>query len=193
MTKPWRRPLAAAALLLGAPALAACGEYPTDQVYTPGVGTNDRSSSVDVLHAVVVAEEDGTGVFIAGLANNDQREADGLSSVAGARDDADLRLTPTAAVEVPAGGFVQLADGGGVLVEGEQVKPGAVVWLTISFERGERVTMDVPVVARAGDFAAVEIPSLGDEPTAGVGEAPDTDGGNISESEDEDETGGLDP
>lgn len=195
MTKPWRRTLAAATLLLGAPALAACGEYPTDKVYTPGVGTNDRSSSVDVLHAVIVADGDGSGVFIAGLANNDLREADGLADVAGARDDADLTFTPTAAVEVPAGGFVQLNDGGGVLVEGERIVPGNVVWVTIGFERGEAVTMDVPVVARAGDFAAVEIPTVddGSAPEARDGEASGTDGGPVNETEDDDETGGIEP
>ncbi|MDP9820679.1 hypothetical protein [Nocardioides massiliensis] len=196
MTKTWRRTLAAAALLLGAPALAACGEYPTDQVYTPGVGTNDRSSSVDVLHAVIVSEEDGNGVFIAGLANNDLEEADGLANMSGADADTGLSFTPTAEVEVPAGGLVLLDEGGGVLVAGDRIRAGNIVRVTIGFQRGEPVTMDVPVVARAGDFAAVEIPTVGDdsEPEGQDDEAVvEDDEGPINETEDESETGGLEP
>lgn len=163
MTKTWRRLLTTAAVTLALPLVAACGQdLPTDQVYTPGIGTNDRSSSVDILHAVVVTEVPGEGVFIAGLANGVDTD-DQLTGVSGAGADTALSTTPTAEVTIPGRGFVQLADGGGVLVSGDRIQAGNVVQMTITFANGEAVTMDVPVVLRTRDFADVEIP---EDPTA---------------------------
>lgn len=151
--RPLRRALTAAAVLLAVPALSSCGfDKPTDQVYTPGVGVNERSGSVDVLHALVVSGTDGEGTFVAGLANNDTSEGDQLTGIAGAGDDAAITVTGGGPVEIPAGGFAQLADDGGVPVEGERIAPGNFVTLTLTFERGESVTVEVPVVDRRGDY-----------------------------------------
>lgn len=140
-------------MLLAAPALASCGfDKPTDRVYTPSVGVNERSGTVDVLHALIVSGEDGAGTFIAGLANNDTSAADRLTNVTGAGDDSSVTVTGGGTVEIPAGGFTQLADEGGVPLEGEALRPGAFVSLTLSFERGESVTVEVPVVDRRGDY-----------------------------------------
>src|SRR6478609_7881275 len=68
-----RRKLATAigALVLAVPALSACGfNYATEREYTPGNGTNYQHGVVDVLNAVIVAGEDGSGTFIASLSNN---------------------------------------------------------------------------------------------------------------------------
>lgn len=154
VTLPLRRGLVAAAALLVVPALASCGfDKPTDRVYTPSVGVNERSGTVDVLHALVVSGEDGSGTFIAGLANNDTDEADRLTNLAG--DDGAVAVTGGGPVKIPAGGFVQLADEGGVPLEGEALRPGAFVTLTLTFERGESVTVEVPVVDRRGDYEDV--------------------------------------
>jgi hypothetical protein len=150
-----RRGIAVAAVLLAAPAVASCGfDEPTDQVYNPTVGVNDRSGSIDVLHALVVSGSDGSGTFIAGLANNDNEQEDRLTNVAG---DGEERLTVTGGgpVDIPAGGFVQLADEGGVPMEGERLAPGNFVDVTLSFERGESVTLRVPVLAQRGDYADI--------------------------------------
>lgn len=172
MTKTWRRPLSAAVLLLCVPALTACGfDLPTDQVYTPGVGTNDRSSSMNVLHAAIVSAEPGEGVFVAGLVNKDDQEGDALTALAGSGENSDLSVTSTGEVDVGSESLVQLADEGGVLVSGEDIEPGQFVEVTLSFARGEPVTMDVPVVSRSGAFADVEMPDGG----AGGGSAPETD------------------
>ena len=69
-----RRKLATAigALVLAVPALSACGfNYATDREYTPGNGPTTSDGVVDVLNAVIVADEDGSGTFIASLSNND--------------------------------------------------------------------------------------------------------------------------
>ena len=64
---------ATGALVLAASALTSCGfDYATDRVYTPGAGTNDRDGSVDVLGAVVVSAEDGSGTLVASFSNDDE-------------------------------------------------------------------------------------------------------------------------
>jgi hypothetical protein len=58
--------LVVGALVLALPLLASCGfDKATDQVYTPGAGTDDRSGDVDVLSAVIVSAQPGPGTFIA--------------------------------------------------------------------------------------------------------------------------------
>ena len=95
---PARLLAAAGALLLAAPVLSSCGfDYATDRAYTPGAGANDRDAKVDVLGAVVVCAEDGSGTFIASFSNNDTDEPATVSAIAGAGDDAaldDRRLRP---------------------------------------------------------------------------------------------------
>ena len=110
-----------------------------------------------MLHAAIVSEESGEGVFIAALVNKDLSEDDALTSVAGSGEDSDLSVTSPGQVSVEPDSLVQLADEGGVMVSGEVVEPGNFVEVTLSFERGEPVTMDVPVVARSGAFADVEM------------------------------------
>ena len=71
MKSPSQRRLAIAALLL-VPALASCGfNAQTDQVYQAAVGINDRSGEVDILNALIVSGEDGSGTFAGTLVNKD--------------------------------------------------------------------------------------------------------------------------
>ena len=155
-----RRRIAVAAVALAVPALASCGtnfDAPTDQVYTPGQGVNDRTGSVDVLHALIVSDTDGSGTVIAALVNNDQDSDDALAEIAGAGDDQSVTVQSSGPTELVTGGSVQLADEGNVTVTGDQIQPGRFVNLTFSFERGDPVTMQVPVVDRSGDFADVPV------------------------------------
>lgn len=150
-----RRRVAVVALVL-APVVSSCGfDAPTDQVYTPGEGVNERSGSVDVLHALIVSGSEGSGTVIAGLSNNDQASGDALTEVAGAGEDSGLSVRFRSPVELDEGGSVQLADETPIFVEGERVKPGNFVELTFTFENGEPVTLEVPVVERTGDYADV--------------------------------------
>ena len=158
-----RRSLAAAAVVLTAPALASCGfNYPTDQVYTPSVGVNDRDGDVDVLHALVVSGAEGSGTVVAALVNN-QQEDDALTEIAGSGPDASVTVSSAGSVEVPGTELVQLAEEE-IGVEGESIAPGQFVELTFSFQNAESVTVEVPVVARRGDYAEIPVPS--EEPTA---------------------------
>lgn len=152
MNSPLQRRVAIAALLL-APALTACGfNVQTDQVYQPAVGVNDRSGAVDVLNAVIVSGEDGSGTF-AGTLVNTGTEADRLDSVSGPGITASRRT-----IDIPAGGNAFLAESGQVTLQGDDIEPGAFVELTLSFGNGQTTTVKAPVVAAADDFADVPLP-----------------------------------
>jgi hypothetical protein len=158
-----RRSVAAVALVIAAPVLSSCGANfgaQTDQVYNPAVGVDDRAGSVDVLNALVVSGTDGSGTVIASLVNNDQTHSDSLRSVAGAGADPSLQVKPGGTTTIPADGMLNLATDGHVTVRGDRVTPGNFVEVTFSFERGEPVTMKVPVVSSDDPvYKDVKVPS----------------------------------
>ncbi len=158
-----RRSVAAVALVIAAPVLSSCGANfgaQTDQVYNPAAGVDDRAGSVDVLNALVVSGTDGSGTVIASLVNNDQTHSDSLRSVAGAGADSSLQVKPGGTTTIPADGMLNLATDGHVTVRGDRVTPGNFVEVTFSFERGEPVTMKVPVVSSDDPvYKDVKVPS----------------------------------
>jgi hypothetical protein len=152
-----------------APALASCSlgtsnfDAQTNQFYTPAEGVNERSGGVDVLNALVVSDGDGRGRFIAGLVNNSDTTDDALTQVQGSGDSSDITGSLQTPIDVPADGFVQLADQGvePVMLEGEPIVPGDFVELTITFQQADAITIELPVVTAEDDFAGVELPSAG--------------------------------
>lgn len=145
--------LATAALALSVPALASCGfDYATDRYYTPAVGANDRSGSVDVLAGVIVSSEPGSGTFIASFSNNSD-EATTFESVGG-----EVSAASFQPIEIPAGGLVNLADPpADVTVEGD-FEEGDFVPVTVTFGTGEEIDLEVPVVANQDDYAGLDGP-----------------------------------
>jgi hypothetical protein len=155
--KNLRRTLALAGSALVLTTLTSCGfDMGTDRVYTPAAGVNERDASVDVLNAVIVSSHDGSGTFIASFANNDPEPA-AFSGLAGI-DQTAVTVSGFTPVEIPADGFVNLANEGGVEVSGEFVQ-GDFVPMSVQFENGEQVEVDVPVVTNCGDFAGLDGPS----------------------------------
>lgn len=151
------RVLAATGAVALATTLSSCGfGYATDRVYTPAAGVNDRDAMVDVLGAVVVSGQDGSGTFIASFANNDQTEPATVSSIEGAGDDSDVTAEDFQPIEVPAGGLVNLATDGGVVLTGDQIASGAFVNLTIGFDNGESVDIDVPVLPPCHEYEGLD-------------------------------------
>ena len=70
------------ALVLAVPGVSACGfNYATDRENTIVNGTNYQDGEVDVLNALIVSSEDGSGTFIATLANNSPDEAISFESL----------------------------------------------------------------------------------------------------------------
>lgn len=155
-----RRSIATAAVALAVPVVSSCVanfNTTTEEIYNPGEGVNNRDGSIDVLSALVVSGSEGSGTIIAGLVNNDEANEDALTEVTGAGEDASLSVEAAGSTPIGAGGFYQLADEGNVTVTGDQIQPGALVRLTFTFERGESVTLDVPVVTNTDDFADVPV------------------------------------
>ncbi len=146
--------LAAGALLLAAP-LSSCGfDNATERVYTPAAGANNRDATVDVLGAVIVSAEEGSGTFVATFVNNDQEE-DGVVEAITADDEAiQFDFSP---VTVPPGGMVNLAAEGeeGVPVEGE-ISAGDMVPVTVEVSGGEVLDMTIPVVPNCNEFAGID-------------------------------------
>ncbi len=153
MLTPVGRRVGAAALVLLVPLLGACGfGYQTDQIYQPGVGVNERSSSLDVLGALVVSGSEGQGTFVASLVNKDSDAEAQLISVASEQQQAQL----SAPITIEPDTLVNLADTGAVSVTGDRVAEGNFVRLTLTFSNGQKLTVNAPVVSDQGDFAEVK-------------------------------------
>jgi hypothetical protein len=142
------RPLATAAAVLAlAVPLSSCGfDYATDREYTPAGGANNREGDVDILSAVVVSAAEGSGTFVASLSNNDTDTEQTFTGVSG-----DEGITIEAAdfdpITIPAGGLVNLADPAADVVLTGDFAAGDFLPLAVDFGNGERITMQVPVVA----------------------------------------------
>jgi hypothetical protein len=142
------RPLAtaAAALALAAP-VTSCGfDYATERDYTPGSGANTREGAVDVLSAVVVSGTEGSGTFVASLGNNSSSQERSLTAIAGA-DGATIEAAEFEPVTIPAGGLANLAEPPAEIVLTGDFSAGDFVPLAFEFDNGERISLDVPVVA----------------------------------------------
>ena len=151
------RVLAAAGALALATALSSCGfDYATDRVYTPGAGVNDRDASVDVLGAVVVSAQDGSGTFVASFANNDQENTATVSSIAGGGADTAVQAKDFKPIDIDPGQLVNLATDGDVVLTGDPIEPGAFVTLEIGFGDGSNVEMDVPVVPPCHEYEGLD-------------------------------------
>jgi len=152
---------ATGALVLAATALTSCGfDYATDRVYTPAAGTNHRdgdgNGDVAVLGAVVVSAEDGSGTLIATFSNYDQERSATVESVAGAGESADLQIGEFEPIEIPAGGYVNLADADQpITVEGDY-DTGEFLTLTFTFGSGSSATLELPSVSDCNEFAGLD-------------------------------------
>jgi hypothetical protein len=175
-----RRSLAAAVLVLAAPVLTSCGgnlDLQTNQVYNPAEGVDERSGEVDVLNALIVSGENGSGTVVATLVNNNQTTEDSLKGVAGAGQDASMQVTPGGQTAIPAAGVLNLAEEGRIFVEGERVKAGYFVTMTFSFDRGQAVTVEAPVVnAAEPEYDDIPLPrptsTATETPTESASESP---------------------
>jgi copper(I)-binding protein len=148
-----------AAVALVVPALAGCStnfSAPTDQVYTPAAGVNDRSGEVYVLNALVVSPADGTGTVIATLVNNDAVHPDKLVKVT--VDGTDARIdTAAGGADIAAGGHNNLGASGAVTASAPSIVAGTFVDVTFTFQRAEAITVEALVVPHEGDFADVPL------------------------------------
>lgn len=150
--------LTAGTVLLAGFGLSSCGfDYATDRPYTPGAGTINRESDVDVLSAVIVASQDDSGTLVASLANGTDEEAT-LEQVEGANG------TPVQGdfepVTIPPNGLVNLAEEGQVHVSGD-FSVGEMLEVTLTFGDGSEATMRIPVVRACGFYEGLDTSSGG--------------------------------
>lgn len=149
--------LVSGALLLTASA-SSCGfDLATNRVNTIAPGTTDRDGTVDVLNAVIVSAEEGSGVFITTLVNNNLEEDASLDGLVA--DDAEaVQVEEFTPIALEANGIVNLAAEGqqGIPVKGEELSAGDVVSMTLQLSGGQVVQLDVPVVWNCEEFAGLD-------------------------------------
>lgn len=169
-----RRRAAAAAMLLAATGLTACGfGVQTNQPYQPAVGPNQSEGRLSVLGATVVVQGEETaqeGTLSTNIVNDDLSEGVSLDSVT---SDDDVTVELLEPVEIGPQAGLDLSDTGAVLVSGE-LTPGTYVNLTFVFDNGTEIPIDVPVVNNLGPFADVT-PAEGSpsaEPSSSPGVQP---------------------
>ncbi len=137
--------LTIAALLFAVPSLASCGfNYATDREYSPAAGSNNQDGVVDVLNAVIVSQEDGSGTFITSLSNGDPAETISFTSL-DFGSNSTIEVADFDPIEVEPRQLVNLADGQGIKVQGDFTK-GDFLALTVVFDNGETAGVNVPVV-----------------------------------------------
>jgi hypothetical protein len=149
------------AALLACGLLAGCGfTDATERVYTPANGANSNTADADVavLGAVIVSTEGGSGSFVATISNKSLASDVTLTALAGAGEDATVTAGQFVPPRVARGGYVNLADIGGIPVTG-QFAAGDFVRVSLTFDNDDRLTLNVPVVANAGDFAGLDGPA----------------------------------
>lgn len=142
------RPIATAAavIALAAP-LASCGfDYATERDYTPAGGANNREGEVDILSAVVVSAQEGSGTFVASFSNNSGSEEQTFTGVSGS-EGAAIEAADFEPVAIAPGGLVNLADPPADIVLTGDFTAGDFVPLAFDFGNGERISFNVPVVA----------------------------------------------
>ena len=157
------RRLLPGALLLAAAALSSCGfDYATDRIYTPANGANERSGEVDVLGAVIVSAEEGSGVFVASFTNSFLDEAvtlEGLTST-----DAEALSAPEVPpIEIQPDQLVNLADTETPVEVTGTLEAGTWVPVEISFSNGQTTKLTVQVVNNCGYFHDVAGLPAGEE------------------------------
>lgn len=174
---PHKRPTAIAgtllALVTAAATLSSCGfDYPTDRVNTIAAGVNNREGHVNVLGLRILATAPGDGRLIGALANNLTESA----SLTGISSPADVSADKFKPIEVPGSGAINLATYKEQIALTGGFTAGDVVPLELTFDNGQSVSLDVPVVKRCFQYTAVPTESAQATESASAGKGKATDG-----------------
>ncbi len=154
----FRRSLAltTAAVALATAGLSSCGfNYATDRVYTPAAGVNSSGGVVKVLAAVIVSAEPGSGTFVASLTNGSETTAVSMTGLA-ATEGTDITVAEFEPVVVPERGLVNLASPPADLTLTGEFEAGDWVTIAASFDNGQRVELEVPVVSNSGPYEGLD-------------------------------------
>ncbi len=166
LSRSRRRPLATpvalvATLLALVTAVSACGfNYATDEIYNASAGVNYRASTVDVLGAVIVSAQDGSGTFIATFSNGTVDSTETVKDITAGAADQTTTVTGFEPLTLKPSAFVNLADDPSVVVTGD-FAAGGYVTLKIDFETAADVELSVPVVAASYQYAGLDVSGTG--------------------------------
>ena len=148
--------LAIGLLLLAGP-LSACGfDNATDRINTITNGTNNRDASVDVLGAVIVSAQDGSGTFIASFVNNDVDKSNTVDDIIGTDQEQQVTAKGFKPITVDKNSLVNLATSSTPVKLTGQFTVGDYVPLRISFGSGESVEVKVQVVTNCGYYEGLD-------------------------------------
>jgi hypothetical protein len=168
-----RRVLGLSAAGLAATAtLTACGfDYPTDRINNLTAGVDYRDGTVDILNAVVVAQQPNTGTFIATFVNGSPTETIALQSASG--DNTAISTAQATPFTLQPGELRNLATQGGIPVSGTFAL-GQFVTISFQFDDGQTTDLSVPVVADDGQWAGLDTatPSPTESPSESPSESP---------------------
>ncbi len=146
-----RLALTAGALVLAVPGVASCGfNYATDRENTIANGTSNKDGDVDVLNAVIVSSEEGSGTFVATLANNLSDQTISMTSLSFG-ENSTTQVAGFDPIEVKPHAAVNLANGQGIKVSGK-FATGDFVGVTVGFDNGETAALDVHVVVADDEY-----------------------------------------
>ena len=154
MSARLRAPVGALAL---AASLASCGfNYATDRVYDVAAGTTNRDASVDVLSAVIVSAQTGSGTLVTSFSNNDQGKVARVTDIAGGGQSS-VQVENFHPIKIPAGGLVNLATSGtGIVLRAPDLRAGGFETLTFSFGDGSSEDVDIPVVPACNEWQGLD-------------------------------------
>ena len=164
-----RLALTAGALILAVPGVASCGfNYATDRENTISNGASNKDGDVDVLNAIIVSSEEGSGTFIATLANNLPDQTVSMTSLSFG-ENSTTQVAAFEPIEIRPQAAVNLANGEGIKVSGE-FAAGDFVGVTVGFDNGETAALDAHVVLADDEYTDYDngtgAPSPAATPTA---------------------------
>jgi hypothetical protein len=135
--------------------LAACGfDYPTDRINNVAEGADYRDGTVDILNAVVVAQQANSGTFVATFVNNSPTKTISLQSASG--DNTAISSVDAPSFSLRPNTLVNLAQKKGIPVSGT-FSLGQFVPISFTFDDGETADLQVPVVSDQGQWAGLYV------------------------------------
>jgi hypothetical protein len=149
-----RRALAIAGLVaVATPLLSSCGfDYATDRPNTIANGGYHIYGDVHVLAARIVMPSEGTGTFVATITVDPQGDDTQLTSISSG--DGKFTAPDFSPVDIAANGSVNLFTTGGIPLTGD-FAAGDAVPVTLTFSKGEPITLDAIAVKQCYEYADV--------------------------------------
>ncbi len=180
-----RRRLAATFAATALLALSACGfDAQTNQQYQAAVGANSHGD-VDVLNAMLVANDDGSATVSAALVNktDDEQRLASVTVTTLAGEELVVRSPKLPPLPLPADVLTNLGSAGDTISYSvtQGAKAGFYVKVTFTFSGTSPVTIEAPVVARTAAYDKVTGGSPTDEVEAET--AAETDAAGDTETE----------